>query len=84
MNLFLIVSMWWPCSCFHCVRYFIATNATSTFRSILSDYPGELVLVSIQVAPHLCIMTCYFISREKTLNLLVELAKIEVQNVDFQ
>ncbi|XP_059305869.1 phosphoglycerate kinase, cytosolic-like [Lycium ferocissimum] len=29
-------------------RYFIATNATSTFRSIVSSYPGDLVLVSIQ------------------------------------
>ncbi|CAL0317375.1 unnamed protein product [Lupinus luteus] len=28
--------------------YFIATNATSTFRSIVSSNPGELVLVSIQ------------------------------------
>ncbi|CAK9140791.1 unnamed protein product [Ilex paraguariensis] len=28
--------------------YFIATNATSTFRSIVSLYPGELVSVSIQ------------------------------------
>ncbi|OVA18017.1 Phosphoglycerate kinase [Macleaya cordata] len=28
--------------------YFFATNATSTFRSIVSSYPGELVLVSIQ------------------------------------
>ncbi|GLT89799.1 hypothetical protein SLE2022_077690 [Rubroshorea leprosula] len=28
--------------------YFIETNATSTFRSIISSYPGELVLVSIQ------------------------------------
>ncbi|XP_059667606.1 uncharacterized protein LOC132313017 isoform X2 [Cornus florida] len=28
--------------------YFIATNATSTFRSIVSSYPGELVLVLIQ------------------------------------
>nr|XP_007151659.1 hypothetical protein PHAVU_004G065300g [Phaseolus vulgaris]ESW23653.1 hypothetical protein PHAVU_004G065300g [Phaseolus vulgaris] len=28
--------------------YFVATNATSTFRSIVSTYPGELVLVSIQ------------------------------------
>ncbi|XP_041024086.1 phosphoglycerate kinase-like [Juglans microcarpa x Juglans regia] len=28
--------------------YFIATNATSTFRSIVSSYPGDLVLVSIQ------------------------------------
>ncbi|XP_027357972.1 uncharacterized protein LOC113867126 isoform X3 [Abrus precatorius] len=28
--------------------YFFATNATSTFRSIVSTYPGELVLVSIQ------------------------------------
>ncbi|XP_034218768.1 phosphoglycerate kinase-like isoform X2 [Prunus dulcis] len=28
--------------------YFIATNATSTFRSIISSYPGKLVLVSIQ------------------------------------
>ncbi|KAG4383253.1 hypothetical protein GLYMA_13G045400v4 [Glycine max] len=28
--------------------YFIATNATSTFHSIVSSYPGELVLVSIQ------------------------------------
>ncbi|XP_028775192.1 uncharacterized protein LOC114732066 isoform X2 [Neltuma alba] len=28
--------------------HFIATNATSTFRSILSSYPGELILVSIQ------------------------------------
>ncbi|KAK8533573.1 hypothetical protein V6N13_064211 [Hibiscus sabdariffa] len=28
--------------------YFIGTNATSTFRSIVSSYPGELVLVSIQ------------------------------------
>ncbi|KAK4798827.1 hypothetical protein SAY86_031153 [Trapa natans] len=29
--------------------HFIATNATSTFRSIVSTYPGEVVLVSIQV-----------------------------------
>ncbi|KAJ7972365.1 Phosphoglycerate kinase [Quillaja saponaria] len=28
--------------------YFLLTNATSTFRSIISNYPGELVLVSIQ------------------------------------
>ncbi|XP_028052943.1 uncharacterized protein LOC114257383 [Camellia sinensis] len=28
--------------------YFIAANATSTFRSIVSSYPGKLVLVSIQ------------------------------------
>lgn len=28
--------------------YFIATNATSTFRSVVSSYPGKLVLVSIQ------------------------------------
>ncbi|XP_039042176.1 phosphoglycerate kinase, cytosolic-like isoform X2 [Hibiscus syriacus] len=28
--------------------YFIGTNATSTFCSIVSSYPGELVLVSIQ------------------------------------
>ncbi|KAI3417236.1 Phosphoglycerate kinase [Psidium guajava] len=28
--------------------YFIATNATSTFRSIVSSYPGEVILVSIQ------------------------------------
>ncbi|XP_039068104.1 tRNA (guanine-N(7)-)-methyltransferase-like isoform X2 [Hibiscus syriacus] len=29
-------------------RYLIGTNATSTFRSIVSSCPGELVLVSIQ------------------------------------
>ncbi|PON60318.1 Phosphoglycerate kinase [Parasponia andersonii] len=28
--------------------YFIATNATSAFRSIVSSYPGKLFLVSIQ------------------------------------
>ncbi|XP_047330321.1 phosphoglycerate kinase-like [Impatiens glandulifera] len=28
--------------------HFIATNATSTFRSLVSSYPGKLVLVSIQ------------------------------------
>ncbi|KAF2289888.1 hypothetical protein GH714_039030 [Hevea brasiliensis] len=28
--------------------HFIATNATTTFRSIVSSYPGQLVLVSIQ------------------------------------
>ncbi|XP_031102767.1 phosphoglycerate kinase isoform X3 [Ipomoea triloba] len=28
--------------------HFVATNATSTFRSIISSYPGRLVLVSIQ------------------------------------
>ncbi|KAK9051537.1 hypothetical protein SSX86_028164 [Deinandra increscens subsp. villosa] len=28
--------------------YFIETNATSTFRSIVTGYPGELVLASIQ------------------------------------
>ncbi|XP_043815418.1 phosphoglycerate kinase isoform X2 [Manihot esculenta] len=28
--------------------HFISTNATTTFRSIVSSYPGELVLVSIQ------------------------------------
>ncbi|RZB46515.1 Phosphoglycerate kinase [Glycine soja] len=30
------------------ILYCIATNATSTFHSIVSSYPGELVLVSIQ------------------------------------
>uniref|UniRef100_A0A7C9DVI1 tRNA (guanine(46)-N(7))-methyltransferase n=1 Tax=Opuntia streptacantha TaxID=393608 RepID=A0A7C9DVI1_OPUST len=41
--------------CLHSVRqtggknlHFIATNATSTFRSIVSSYPGPLILVSIQ------------------------------------
>lgn len=29
-------------------RHFIATNATSSFRTIVSSYPGQLVLVSIQ------------------------------------
>ncbi|CAL9761529.1 unnamed protein product [Musa acuminata subsp. burmannicoides] len=29
-------------------EYFISTNATSTFRSIVSSYPGDLVLVAIQ------------------------------------
>ncbi|XP_019052974.1 PREDICTED: phosphoglycerate kinase, cytosolic-like isoform X2 [Nelumbo nucifera] len=29
--------------------YFIATNATSTFRSIVSSYPGKLILASVQV-----------------------------------
>ncbi|XP_076899754.1 phosphoglycerate kinase, cytosolic-like isoform X2 [Bidens hawaiensis] len=28
--------------------YFIETNATSTFRSIVSSYPGELVFASVQ------------------------------------
>ncbi|XVF07866.1 hypothetical protein REPUB_Repub06bG0176600 [Reevesia pubescens] len=28
--------------------YFIETNVTSTFRSIVSSYPGELIIVSIQ------------------------------------
>ncbi|KAJ8485349.1 hypothetical protein OPV22_017834, partial [Ensete ventricosum] len=28
--------------------YFISANATSTFRSIVSSYPGDLVLVTIQ------------------------------------
>uniref|UniRef100_A0A0E0M832 Phosphoglycerate kinase n=1 Tax=Oryza punctata TaxID=4537 RepID=A0A0E0M832_ORYPU len=28
--------------------YFVSTNATSTFRSILSSYPGHLALVTIQ------------------------------------
>nr|XP_029117235.1 uncharacterized protein LOC105033802 isoform X2 [Elaeis guineensis] len=28
--------------------YFISTNATSTFRSIVSSYPGYLILVTIQ------------------------------------
>lgn len=28
--------------------HFIATNATSTFRSIVSSYPGSVILVSIQ------------------------------------
>uniref|UniRef100_A0A452YB45 Phosphoglycerate kinase n=1 Tax=Aegilops tauschii subsp. strangulata TaxID=200361 RepID=A0A452YB45_AEGTS len=28
--------------------YFLSTNATSTFRSIVSSYPGQLTLVSIQ------------------------------------
>ncbi|BAF26609.2 Os10g0442100, partial [Oryza sativa Japonica Group] len=30
-------------------RYFVSTNATSTFRSIVSSYPGQLALVTIQV-----------------------------------
>ncbi|XP_076957670.1 phosphoglycerate kinase, cytosolic-like [Bidens hawaiensis] len=29
-------------------KYFIETNATSTFRAIVSSYPGELVFASIQ------------------------------------
>lgn len=36
------------------VRYFIPTNATSTFRSIVSSYPGNLLLVSIQVQIQKC------------------------------
>ncbi|XP_066374663.1 uncharacterized protein [Miscanthus floridulus] len=28
--------------------YFVSTNATSTFRSIVSSYPGQLTLVTIQ------------------------------------
>ncbi|XP_068646349.1 uncharacterized protein [Aristolochia californica] len=28
--------------------HFISTNATSTFRSILSSYPGDIVLISVQ------------------------------------
>ncbi|KAL3825877.1 hypothetical protein ACJIZ3_021906 [Penstemon smallii] len=36
--------------------YFITTNATSTFKSIVSSYPGELVLVSVQV-----ILQCIFV-----------------------
>ncbi|KAM0852105.1 hypothetical protein ACQ4PT_051977 [Festuca glaucescens] len=28
--------------------YFLSTNATSTFRSIISSYPGQLTLVTIQ------------------------------------
>lgn len=31
------------------IRHFLPANATSTFRSIISSYPGKLVLVSIQV-----------------------------------
>lgn len=30
-------------------RHFISTNATSTFHSIVSSYPGDLAIVSIQV-----------------------------------
>lgn len=30
-------------------RYFLSTNATSTFGSIVSSYPGDLVIVTIQV-----------------------------------
>ncbi|KAJ8441239.1 hypothetical protein Cgig2_033963 [Carnegiea gigantea] len=30
------------------LKHFIATNATSTFRSIVSTYPGSVILVSIQ------------------------------------
>ncbi|XP_021747665.1 uncharacterized protein LOC110713525 [Chenopodium quinoa] len=30
------------------IRHFIGTNATSTFRTIVSGYPGRLILVSIQ------------------------------------
>ncbi|XP_050227352.1 uncharacterized protein LOC126676991 [Mercurialis annua] len=29
-------------------RHFIATNATTTFHSIVRSYPGELILVSVQ------------------------------------
>ncbi|KAG6479208.1 hypothetical protein ZIOFF_062669 [Zingiber officinale] len=29
-------------------RYFLSTNATSTFSSIVSSYPGDLVIVTIQ------------------------------------
>ena len=31
-------------------RYFVSTNATSTFHSIVSSYPGRLTLVTIQVS----------------------------------
>ncbi|KAG6476386.1 hypothetical protein ZIOFF_065626 [Zingiber officinale] len=30
------------------MRYFLSTNATSTFSSIVSSYPGDLVIVTIQ------------------------------------
>lgn len=44
------------------VRYFIVTNATTTFRSIVSSYPGELVLVSIQVVDGLfCLLSICWI-----------------------
>ena len=46
-NLFFCPKLWFPV--FLHFRYFVATNATSTFRSIVSTYPGQLVLVSIQV-----------------------------------
>lgn len=36
------------CGCNRKNVHFISTNATSTFRSIVSTYPGELILVSIQ------------------------------------
>ena len=31
-------------------RYFVSTNATSTFHSIVSSYPGRLTLVTVQVS----------------------------------
>ncbi|XP_047094090.1 phosphoglycerate kinase-like isoform X3 [Lolium rigidum] len=34
--------------------YFLSTNATSTFRSIISSYPGQLTLVTIQLLSFLC------------------------------
>ncbi|XP_017603526.1 uncharacterized protein LOC108450419 isoform X3 [Gossypium arboreum] len=37
-----------PCCFGHMCRYFIGSNATTTFRSIVFSYPGELVLVSVQ------------------------------------
>ncbi|KAI3471876.1 hypothetical protein Pfo_028564 [Paulownia fortunei] len=41
--------------------HFITTNATSTFRSIVSSYPGELVLVSIQQPYMLSYLTGFFL-----------------------
>ncbi|XP_051199469.1 uncharacterized protein [Lolium perenne] len=34
--------------------YFLSTNATSTFRSIISSYPGQLALITIQLLSFLC------------------------------
>ncbi|RYR32706.1 hypothetical protein Ahy_A10g047232 isoform C [Arachis hypogaea] len=60
--------------------HFIATNATSTFRSIVSTYPGELVLVSIQVK----LKFCYILNSSFILFYLISVTHSEKDEVSIE
>ena len=60
-------------------RYFVSTNATSTFHSIVSSYPGRLILVTVQVSFYSYGSYVFFFRKQKGLcpYLLLYISKLK-------